>query len=309
MKYNVIKWFLYALIFALVASPAFAKIGSSSSRSSIGMTRSVTSSYRPSYSAPRPSYSTQAYRPSYSTPAPVVHQTIIPQNSASQGHSTGTVVAAGLAGAMVGHMLTNQNPGYAAAPPAYATPAQPVMVDNGQGGMVPSTPLAPVVIQAAPAQAAGTNFWDVILWLAIVAVAFIALVMWLRPKKPDTSYNMGPTSSYIPPVVASNQDMYLTEQKATELFEDIQTAATFEVVSGYCTASFAEQIKNEERGNTTVIDVTAHIADDSKPNTVSVLYEATTQDAGKDPEEIRQMWHFVRAADQKWRLAGIEDVA
>lgn len=311
------------------AAPSPSRIGGSSK--SVGMSRpELMQPSRPvPRSTPAPSYAPRgSATPGYATaPQPI---TALPAPQAAQiapreGPGWGTVAAAGLGGALAGHLLTERShgstpaaAGVAAAPVA----AVPNAVGAGTIGAAAADPLtaaaAPVMAAAQPAYVAVTpqpkdNFATN--WIAfcfgIVLLGILALMgfaMWRKSRRPKANASMRPATTYADSdfnVKAMTADLPFTPMT---MFWDIQRAhagadaATLRQLLG-------PDLVDEMVANATTISpmtlsgVSYVLADDGLESGI-ITVQYTFYDAG---ERVIQNWHYIEVAGH-WLLNGIDTV-
>lgn len=298
-------------------SPAPTRIGGSAK--SMGASRPDLVAQQRSQSAamPRPAPVSPAPAPSYyrpAQPAAVMPAPQVAQTAPRSGPGWGTVAAAGVGGALLGHVLTDK------------APAAPVVVGGGGGGGSLAAPAAagaaaagagPALaggdfgMAAAPAAAAAPVYasarggFDGAGWLAFclgigmlaaIGVMVYACIKNLRGKKrPNTSVSDGVNSGM------SKSDLPFAP---LALFWSIQNAfanGNRDELARHLGPDMGEAL--ESAGGQTPLNISGASWTLVEDTGDSVTISYTFTDEG---ERVTQLWHYISTASGGWQLNGID---
>ncbi|NNM51211.1 MAG: hypothetical protein HKM02_03155 [Pseudomonadales bacterium] len=75
----------------------------------------------------------------------------------------------------------------------------------------------------------------------------------------------------------------------------------------YCTAALARDLMPNMGGITQVVAIRSEVVD-QQDGLVSVRYQGTVMEEGQHPEQVDELWHFVRnpGSGRPWLLSGIQ---
>lgn len=246
--------------------------------------------------------------PSTYVPAPsssVSPQTAAPQQGYRPGWGTvaGAAALAGAAGYAMGNHEGAPGTLMQNAPAGGYNGGDQMMQNgavNGFGAMQPHS-------------SGGSWFW-VLLLLGACGAGFYYLSRRQATVFSGTKGGFGNASisSGLPPISSggfkSNDSIYSI---AEQLFRDLQAvnnSGDAAQLRSLCTPALAAELESSLGGNTQIMSVRATVVDDSDA-VASVHYQSVIMEDGRHPEEIDEVWHFVRnqqSSGSPWLLAGIE---
>lgn len=259
-----------------------------------------------------------SYSRSYSTPS--YGNTYNPPVVVNQGHSTGALVGAAVAGGLVGYMLHRDNSGNV----YYTNPSQPGIAYGANGQQLGGVPngnyqsvgvvgndgqvaqmAAPVVMQQAPAHSGIGWFW----WLVIIAAVLTGLYFIFRQKKIEENPNVNFKMFKNPEekIRDEKDNFFINFQKNNRpsqigFIQSKSDPVFFEAVKDLVMQSSDSKNVSVKRLESELVDITQ----EGTTYIASVRYQAVVAEDGQNTD-IDEVWHF-KFLNNDWKLAGIEQV-
>lgn len=151
------------------------------------------------------------------------------------------------------------------------------------------------------------------LLFVLLALGVIAYLL-MRRTKPVVSARdrVASAPQWSNSTVFSNGGGYWNED-ADRIFrelQDINGREDVQALRSYCTETLSEALLSGLGGKTTVVSLQSKVVDESA-GAVSIRYQGIVMDQGRDPENLDELWHFIKnpqPGGRTWLLAGIQEV-
>ncbi len=160
----------------------------------------------------------------------------------------------------------------------------------------------------------GGGMGSVLIFLLIVGFIIYLFRRSRNDQFQQDTYIEPQQPSWTPPPVAGNggymNNVSYWNEDADRLFrelQDINSRRDVNALRQYCTTALANELAPNLGGATQVIAIRSQVVDE-QDGLVSVHFQGTVMEDGRNPEQVNELWNFVRnpGSGRTWLLAGIQ---